>query len=68
VSTDLIGESASAVVDTRWLTVEDGRYLKATVGYDNEWGYCCRVLDLIDRIEKTSADGVQKARSVVRQG
>ncbi len=54
VSTDLIGETASAVVDIRWLSVEHGRYIKVSVGYDNEWGYCSRVVDLIDRLEEQS--------------
>lgn len=50
VSTDLIGEAASAVVDSRWLTVERGRYLSLSAGYDNEWGYSSRVADLIGRL------------------
>jgi glyceraldehyde 3-phosphate dehydrogenase len=39
VSTDLIGDEASAIIDLRWLTVEGGRFLGLS-GYDNEWGYC----------------------------
>lgn len=50
VSTDLIGESASAAVDVRWVTVEAGRFLGISAGYDNEWGYCSRVADVIDRL------------------
>lgn len=50
VSTDLVADAASGTVDTRWLTVADGRHLKAVVGYDNEWGYCSRLADLVDRI------------------
>lgn len=51
ISTDLIGEPSSGTIDTRWLTVNDERYLKCMVGYDNEWGYCSRVVDVLDRIE-----------------
>ena len=50
VSTDLLGEEASAAVDVRWVTVESGRFLGLSAGYDNEWGYCSRVVDLIDRL------------------
>ena len=53
VSTDLIGESTSGTIDTRWLTVNEDRYLKCMVGYDNEWGYCSRVVDVLDRIEES---------------
>lgn len=50
VSTDLVGEAASAAVDVRWVSVEGGRFLGLSAGYDNEWGYCSRVADLIDRL------------------
>lgn len=53
VSTDLLGEEASAAVDVRWVTVEGGRFLGLSAGYDNEWGYCSRVADLIDRLAAT---------------
>ena len=55
VSTDLVGDPASAVIDTRWLTIEAGRFLGLSAGYDNEWGYCSRVADLIDRLAESQA-------------
>jgi len=50
VSSDFQGESASAVVDLRWL-VSRGRHVKAVLWYDNEVGYAHRVVDLLDRCD-----------------
>lgn len=49
VSIDYRGETASAVVDLRWLEVRDN-YVKLVLWYDNEWGYSARVVDIIDLI------------------
>lgn len=50
VSTDYRGETASAVVDLRFLQVRDRHYAKLLLWYDNEWGYAARLMDLLDRI------------------
>ena len=55
VSTDLIGEAASAAIDVRWVSVEAGRFLGLSAGYDNEWGYCSRIADVIDRLVPADA-------------
>lgn len=47
VSVDFVGNSASSVVDLRSTSVVDGRLVKVLAWYDNEWGYSCRVRDLI---------------------
>jgi len=47
VSVDFVGNSASSVVDLRSTAVVDGRLVKVLAWYDNEWGYSCRVRDLI---------------------
>jgi len=45
VSTDVIGDSASCVLDGS-LTWASGRLVKVFGWYDNEWGYTARLLDL----------------------
>jgi glyceraldehyde 3-phosphate dehydrogenase len=45
VSMDYIGEKYSAIVDTRWLDVIDSRLIKIVLWYDNEYGYCCNVMN-----------------------
>ncbi|MGH9398110.1 MAG: type I glyceraldehyde-3-phosphate dehydrogenase [Terriglobia bacterium] len=47
VSTDFRGDSRSAIVDAGFTKVIDGNCLKITAWYDNEWGYSCRVRDLV---------------------
>jgi glyceraldehyde 3-phosphate dehydrogenase len=45
VSTDIIGDPASCVFDSR-LTEASGRMVKVFGWYDNEWGYSARLVDL----------------------
>lgn len=47
VSMDYIGEDYSAVVDTRWLDVINAKLLKIVLWYDNEYGYCCNVINQV---------------------
>jgi glyceraldehyde 3-phosphate dehydrogenase len=46
VSVDVIGESASCVFDSS-LTQASGRLVKVFGWYDNEWGYVCRLAELV---------------------
>lgn len=54
VSIDYIGSSFSAVVDALSTNVIGGKgsFVKVLAWYDNEWGYSCRVLDVVKRIAK----------------
>ncbi len=47
VSIDQKGDSHSATVDAPLTNVVDKRLVKVTAWYDNEWGYSCRVRDLV---------------------
>ncbi|HJT20717.1 MAG TPA: type I glyceraldehyde-3-phosphate dehydrogenase [Nitrospira sp.] len=47
VSIDQKGDDHSATVDAPLTTVIDKRLVKVTAWYDNEWGYSCRVRDLV---------------------
>lgn len=50
ISVDCEKQPYSSIVDLRWLNIEEGKYLKLIAWYDNEWGYCSRVIDLIGRL------------------
>ncbi len=47
VSIDFRGNSHSSIVDADNTSVLDGNSVKILSWYDNEWGYSCRVRDLI---------------------
>jgi glyceraldehyde 3-phosphate dehydrogenase len=47
VSTDMLHNPNSSIVDGQLTKVLDGNLLKVVAWYDNEWGYSCRVVDLI---------------------
>ena len=47
VSVDLNGNAHSAILDAPLTTVLDKRLVKVIAWYDNEWGYSCRVRDLL---------------------
>ncbi|MDR2076530.1 MAG: type I glyceraldehyde-3-phosphate dehydrogenase [Desulfovibrio sp.] len=50
VSSDFKGDPRSSVVDLENTYIHDKRLAKVVSWYDNEWGYSCRVTDLIDFI------------------
>ena len=47
VSTDMLHNSNSSIVDSDLTKVIGGNLLKVVSWYDNEWGYSCRVVDLV---------------------
>ena len=47
VSIDLNGNPHSAILDSQLTTGLDKRMVKVIAWYDNEWGYSCRVRDLL---------------------
>ena len=47
VSIDFRANPNSAIVDAGYTRVVDGTCAKVLAWYDNEWGYSCRVVDLI---------------------
>jgi glyceraldehyde-3-phosphate dehydrogenase/erythrose-4-phosphate dehydrogenase len=47
VSVDFNGNSHSAIVDLPSTAVVQGNLVKILAWYDNEWGYACRVCDLV---------------------
>jgi glyceraldehyde 3-phosphate dehydrogenase (phosphorylating) len=49
VSSDIVGNPASCIIDGL-STMAHGNQVKVIGWYDNEWGYSCRIVDLIDRL------------------
>ena len=49
VSSDIVGNPASCIVDGL-STMAHGNQVKVIGWYDNEWGYSCRLVDLIDKL------------------
>jgi glyceraldehyde 3-phosphate dehydrogenase len=47
VSSDFRGDSRSSIIDAESTMVLGGTMVKVISWYDNEWGYSCRVADLI---------------------
>ena len=52
VSVDFRGDSRSSIVDSKCTIVVAGNCVKVIAWYDNEWGYSCRVRDLIQFMGK----------------
>ncbi len=50
VSSDFKGNPNSSIVDSEYTKVVGGHMVKILSWYDNEWGYSCRVRDLIKYI------------------
>jgi len=46
VSSDLIGNTASAIIDLTLTNVIGGNLVKVIAWYDNEWGYSCRLVEM----------------------
>jgi glyceraldehyde 3-phosphate dehydrogenase len=48
VSSDMLHNPNSSIVDSDMTKVLDGNLVHVLSWYDNEWGYSCRVVDLIE--------------------
>jgi glyceraldehyde 3-phosphate dehydrogenase len=49
VSRDIVHSPASCIFDSE-LTMANGSFAKVFGWYDNEWGYSCRLVDLVSRL------------------
>jgi glyceraldehyde 3-phosphate dehydrogenase (phosphorylating) len=50
VSTDIISDPHSSIVDGELTTVIDGTLVKVLSWYDNEWGYSNRCVDVLQKV------------------
>jgi glyceraldehyde 3-phosphate dehydrogenase len=54
VSSDIIGDKHSCIIDAALTTVIDGNFAKVVGWYDNEWGYSERCIDLVNYMEQAA--------------
>ena len=59
VSSDLVGSPTAGVVD-RFATIVDGRKAVLYVWYDNEYGYSCQVVRLMQHLAHVEARQVPR--------
>jgi len=52
VATDFRGESCTSVFDAKAGIALDDTFVKVVAWYDNEWGYSCKVLEMVRVIAK----------------
>jgi glyceraldehyde 3-phosphate dehydrogenase len=50
VSSDFLHSTCSAAVDAQSTMVLGGNFIKVLAWYDNEWGFSCRMTELIELI------------------
>jgi len=53
VSIDFKTNPHSSIIDTQLTKVLDDRYVKLITWYDNEWGYACRLVDMMELLSKS---------------
>jgi len=52
VSTDFIGESCTSVFDAAAGIALSDNFVKLVSWHDNEWGYSCKLIDLMRHMKK----------------
>ncbi len=52
VSADIIGDPHSSIFDAQSTMVLDGNLAKVVSWYDNEWGYSCRLADMVVEVSR----------------
>jgi glyceraldehyde 3-phosphate dehydrogenase len=57
VSMDIVGNPHSLIVDGL-STMANGRMVKVIGWYDNEWGYSCRLADVVEKIAASVGEAV----------
>jgi glyceraldehyde 3-phosphate dehydrogenase len=55
VSSDFIGEACTSIFDAKAGIALTDTFVKLVAWYDNEWGYSCKVIDLIEHMAKVDA-------------
>jgi len=50
VSTDIVTDPRSSIVDAQLTAVLEGTMVKVVAWYDNEWGYSNRIVDVVQKV------------------
>ena len=64
VSSDMVGEPCTCVFDAKAGIALNDHFVKLIAWYDNEWGYSCKVLDLIRHMAVVDSGSVTTDTSV----
>jgi glyceraldehyde 3-phosphate dehydrogenase len=64
VSVDFNGDERSSIVDAESTIVLNGNTVKVLAWYDNEWGYSCRVVDIVRMIHQRPDVKAQQKEAV----
>ncbi len=56
VSSDIVGSSYSAIVDSEMTRVVGGNLVKVMAWYDNEWGYSNRLIDMAQKMGREAVN------------
>ena len=51
VSSDFIGDSRTSIFDAKAGIMLNANFVKVVAWYDNEWGYSCKLLDMINYMD-----------------
>lgn len=54
VSSDFVGDTRSSIFDVKAGIALNNNFVKLVAWYDNEWGYSCRLVDLVVYVSKHS--------------
>jgi len=68
VSSDFIGNSHSAIVDLGLTHVVTGNFVKVVAWYDNEWGYCNRLVELTADVARALGERPAEALAPAQAG
>jgi glyceraldehyde 3-phosphate dehydrogenase len=63
VSSDFRGDSRSSIIDSAMTVVVGGTLVKVLAWYDNEWGFSCRIADLIGLVAARLSDAGHRRAS-----
>ena len=52
VSQDFLGDSRTSIFDAKAGIALNDNFVKVVSWYDNEWGYSCKIIDLVEELAK----------------
>ena len=68
VSSDFIGDERSCIFDANGGIALNDKFVKLLAWYDNEWGYSCRVVDVLKHVAKVDRRRREEGGGERREG